>query len=43
MKKDFTFGIPAAEKARFQHKYSKIFYIYKKKTLIEHVFLKLKK
>lgn len=44
MKKDFTFIIPAAGKSsRFQHKYSKIFYIYKKKTLIEHVFLKAKK
>ena len=44
MKKDFTFIIPAAGKSsRFQHKNSKIFFKYKKKALIEHIFFKARK
>ena len=44
MKKDFTFIIPAAGKSsRFKHKNSKIFFKYKKKTLIEHIFFKARK
>ena len=38
MNKDLTFIIPAAGKSsRFESKKSKIFFIYKKKFLIEHV------
>ena len=37
-KKDFTFIIPAAGRSkRFKTKKSKIFYIYKNKTLIQHI------
>tara|TARA_B100000989_G_scaffold68299_2_gene47508 strand:- start:1005 stop:1718 length:714 start_codon:yes stop_codon:yes gene_type:complete len=44
MKQDFTFIIPAAGKStRFKYKKSKIFFLYKKKTLIEHIFLKARK
>ena len=42
--KDLTFIIPAAgNSSRFKAKESKIFYIFKKKTLIEHVINKAKK
>ena len=38
IRKDFTFIIPAAGRSkRFKTKKSKIFYIYKKKTLIQHI------
>ena len=40
--RDFTFIIPAAGKSsRFKYKDSKIFYKYKKKTLIEHILNKI--
>ena len=42
--KDLTFVIPAAgNSSRFKAKESKIFYVFKKKTMIEHVIDKVKK